>query len=167
MGKYEDERVYNPILVSYSNNLNNRVPKKIKKKKKATAVTQKHTNSKPARQVNFQPLDLDLNNVNKNPKRWNATNNVTQKAKPKRVQPKMVPKGSRKGPSNVIGLSLNHVPKTFQTRKAEAMLKKGLNAKGNPLGSKLSELKKRNPPPRLRGKAVSRGTQKNGLNLNL
>jgi len=46
------------------------------------------------------------------------------------------------------GLSLsdvpkNEVPKTFQTRKAEAMRKKGLNLKGNPLGSKLNSLANR------------------------
>jgi hypothetical protein len=39
-----------------------------------------------------------------------------------------------------LGLSLNDAPKTFQTRKAEAMRKKGLNLKGNPLGSKLNSL---------------------------
>jgi hypothetical protein len=38
-----------------------------------------------------------------------------------------------------LGLSLDD-PKTFQTRKAEAMRKKGLNLKGNPLGTSLNSL---------------------------
>jgi len=53
------------------------------------------------------------------------------------------PKEPNQAPSQELGLSLNDAPKapkTFQTRKAEAMLKKGLNVKGNPLGKKLNSL---------------------------
>jgi hypothetical protein len=41
-----------------------------------------------------------------------------------------------------LGLTLNgpDVPKTFQTRKAQAMRKKGLIVKGNSFGSKLNSL---------------------------
>jgi len=109
-------------------------------KANANKAIAKRTHTKPTPKVRIRPLKLDLNEVNNpkrqleldlnevnNPKRQMTFNNVrnTSVKLVKRVQPKLVPKGSRKGTS-MNGLVHQLLRGSLKTRKEDNHKVKGI-----------------------------------------